>query len=512
MYNTSTSAAVEGAKEHTRYVKDKSQGHAIPELALPPPTKGVPTLSKLERDIDRWEIQLRECNKALAGLRFDTEFDAEAVVAFQERLARVLFEISDRYMSAAARRRKLVSEKANRNPERLLREFRSLQKQQDALDELAKICKAMGDAFAWFFYQKSPDLLHEHFAHPSNAYTPPGAGGIGKLAFVTSVKNIGGYMTLYHGITSMLRKGDVSLVDLKSFRVVGLGEPKSSRETDGRVSITFHALVVGPEPPTNDQQIHAEPTIWKGHEAKLKRQMLGIRKMYAKKPSLGGAEIESETYADKLNIACAQATEERASVVQAGQGLLLIVLRSARRSLSRKLLGPPPKRLSSKFGDVVAHVGAILDQEEAGTPDNANSIHMGSVARYWVPGMIPLLSFPADFNFVTQILFYDLLTITIYNPVHLIKKLRKAGFVVEISGRDWKVLHEDGQRRLQMMGGQYMTQLVFNGLLSEDFIFTYYNTMREGALSLNLQHSAIIQPVFHQGWRFRKPSPEEMEH
>ena len=55
---------------------------------------------------------------------------------------------------------------------------------------------------------------------------PPGFGGIGETMFMKNVRMFGEYMVIYHGMTTILRIGDITFIDLKKLKVAGIGEIK----------------------------------------------------------------------------------------------------------------------------------------------------------------------------------------------------------------------------------------------------------------------------------------------
>src|SRR5207237_18409 len=71
-----------------------------------------------------------------------------------------------------------------------------------------------------------------------------GVGGIGEREFLRRFPALDGAMVLHHGITTLLRIGDVSLIDLRTLRVRAIGEIKTAKsKTDERqLSITLSLI------------------------------------------------------------------------------------------------------------------------------------------------------------------------------------------------------------------------------------------------------------------------------
>ena len=71
-----------------------------------------------------------------------------------------------------------------------------------------------------------PTSRNDHIAAP---LAPTGiVGERGELEFVKNIKHLEGNLTLFHGITNMLRHGDFSFVDLQRLRITEIGELKAT--------------------------------------------------------------------------------------------------------------------------------------------------------------------------------------------------------------------------------------------------------------------------------------------
>jgi hypothetical protein len=96
-----------------------------------------------------------------------------------------------------------------------------------AIEEALAIGRALGDGFAWLFYERDPDLIREHFKRQRQKLLPPGVGGMGESVALKKLQGLGGQLLIYHGTTTFLRMGDISFIDLKTMRVASVGEIKT---------------------------------------------------------------------------------------------------------------------------------------------------------------------------------------------------------------------------------------------------------------------------------------------
>lgn len=109
---------------------------------------------------------------------------------------------------------------------------------------LAATGQMIGDAFIWPFYRSSGDILIEHSKESYQPFIPSGLGGLGELKFISGQKKLLDHFVIYHGVTSFLRMGDISLVDVNTQAVVALGDIKTSvdgQKMNIRVGLSFVA-------------------------------------------------------------------------------------------------------------------------------------------------------------------------------------------------------------------------------------------------------------------------------
>jgi hypothetical protein len=197
------------------------------------------TNREIRREIDDAELKLKECWDILCSL---PTHPTNQILRFQPLLAEVLHQLSSRYVAIAAERRELITRKSLLNPTWFAKQQARLAHHQLMLERIITIGKSLGDAFAWFFYQNDPALLRDHADGPQQKILATGIGGQGELAFIRGVRAIRGKMVLHHGITSILRIGDVSLIDLHQLRVAGIGEIKTA-EDNGELLVHVEFLL-----------------------------------------------------------------------------------------------------------------------------------------------------------------------------------------------------------------------------------------------------------------------------
>src|SRR5215204_1890587 len=184
------------------------------------------TNAELRQIFDRVEKDYEQAWSLLTT--FKSKDDPGKLLDFQPLLTRILAELSDAFRRVSRRRRYLIHNKTRYKRDWFTAQQRCLAHRQTMIRNAMAIGRTLGDAFAWVFYQNDHELLEKHRAYQFIELIPPGIGGKGECEFVHRVRGIPGAYILYHGITSILRMGDVSFIDLKTFRVCGFGEIKTS--------------------------------------------------------------------------------------------------------------------------------------------------------------------------------------------------------------------------------------------------------------------------------------------
>src|SRR5690606_27622470 len=98
--------------------------------------------------------------------------------------------------------------------------------------------------------------------------------------------------------------------------------------------------------------------------------------------------------------------------------------------------------------------------------------HIDIAKCYFLPGAVPLFWWPLDSEFIRQIIFLDVLLISLYNPGHLMGKLERAGLEVEQAARpdEFVVRARKGDGILELFNTSYFLHLIRYFLVSEDSV------------------------------------------
>lgn len=405
-----------------------------------------------------------------------------AVLAFQPRLLKALQRLELEYLAIAERKRDLVSRKKELTPGWFRSRMRRLAKRQEALRDAQVIGRTMGDSFAWLFYRDEQHLLDEHASQEFIVPIPTGVGGDGELAFISSLPEFAGLLVLHHGITTILRLGDVSLVDVSRSRVVAIGELKTNRPNDAELNI--QVSLISPKGEAIDQSLlpsienpreSASPQLSQTMASRLQRQLTrtaaAIRP--AKEPPAARAiGVPGNDYAQELAVAIQGARRGRWTSHRAGPGLLFLAYRSLSRGLEgrlREMSTTAASRIAAGENPSIAVVPLILPHSAHNAIVTGSVLFAANGRPYLTRQAMPLVWLGVDRDLVFRMLTLDTQVIYVYNPAHLYAAFESKGWKVDKAGAPPEVVlrRQNGERVQSLHGMDWFIRDVTLGLRTE---------------------------------------------
>ena len=149
---------------------------------------------QIECGILEAEQQFKDCWSKLVTLRGDEVDKTEllqVVLSFQPTLGKALFKVESLYQKVCQEGRELVARREKLTRKGFRRRLHTLNGFKHLLKQCADVGKALGDAYAWFFYQDERELLRKHREQEPNPHPPTGIGGIGEIEFVARLPKYG---------------------------------------------------------------------------------------------------------------------------------------------------------------------------------------------------------------------------------------------------------------------------------------------------------------------------------
>ena len=339
-----------------------------------------------------------------------------------------------------------------------------------------------------------------------------GVGGLGEVEFIKNIQFYDGYFVLHHGITTFLRLGDVSLVDLKKREIVAVGEIKSKKVAVNEIQITL--LLSGPEfsrhanlGKTREISGISQVNLPREIMRKLEIQMRRIRESFsqAKQPDKESSRYMERTHFEELGSLCRKVKTHRATCQRAGDGLVLIGLKFRKSKLSSRVM-LDPKVASTLQGKLAGVETAIIETMGPERADNRlilQPLHYtsDSPGSHTLPGMTPLFWWPLDIDSLKGIIFRQVSVETVFNPAHLAQKLRNAGFEVRFdpnNGRQMKVTRQLSETKtISIEKFSYFVWLIQQYLFAEDEIVSILGQLvleiEQGVYPENSRIDLLIQ-------------------
>ncbi|MBD1548134.1 hypothetical protein [Roseibium aggregatum] len=417
----------------------------------------------------------------------------QAIFDFQVRLTTAFERLCTTYRAIKAAERRLIGRKSLYSAEWFDNRMAQLAQYRNVIIEALGIGRCLGDGFAWVFYRNEPALLEQHAMHQRQLLLPPGIGGIGERAFVEKLQGFEGNFVIYHGITSILRLGDVSFYDPSSGKIACVGELKTKHMGEDQYQIALgivagdeKSLVIPPVDAANDEQaIPLEP----GVRETLNRQVKQISAAFTnKKKSKDDVRIDMKTQFHHGILAQVVGKSETRVVRfrQAGSGLTIGAWRPRKiSSLGRRLMrktGPREKALKPVQDAALAILSNELDD---------NCLFVSSLGNHdsgyppMLTGTDPFFWWPLDAHILYDIIFGYVIVMTAFNPAHLWAELRKRGFTVVVDKRSRvTTIHKEiNGRQMEVKNFDYFHQAVQHGLLSEEAALEIFDTWIDNAVT-----------------------------
>lgn len=412
----------------------------------------------------------------------DEEFPND-IVRFQGKLVGAVSDLEGLSGALKVEMRRLKARKARLTPQYYKRRLAALDRYETALTDSLAISRALGDAFAWFFYENDRALIQDHLKHDRQATLPVGVGGVGERLFVNSIRGLGGKLMIYHGVTSFLRIGDVSFVNLKTRRVEALGELKTYKVSDTEYRIGLHLAAENqakiPKPDAwltrsrpLDDATKPPPEMHPDQKMRLERQ---LKRMSTAINRPGGGPqalskgVKGMFHYDALAEVIMRSRSDRFEWIQAGPAMIVGALRCPGGRACGADLRPSHRDITPMLEGVqeMAVKIALLDRD-----DNSLNIHMPGTgdALLLSAEAIPLAWWPMADQGLYDLLFGEVMLVTLHNDAHLRQAIEARGYEPDPTGPGcYRCKRPDG--RIQIIEHlDYFHRLTQGGFMSLDSV------------------------------------------
>jgi hypothetical protein len=469
--------------------------HKRPLSRLGPADTGPITRARIRITIDNAEPVLLACFDTLAQMTRPRARESELdIFGFQPRLLKAISGLERAYRAVRSEEKGLVGRKKSLDAKWFRRRMAALARYRHALMEILSIARAIGDGFAWLFYENDRDLIVEHLKLQPQRLLPPDLGAAGERLTLENLRAIDGKLLLYHGITTFLRIGDISLIDPATMKVACIGELKTERADSSSVRVSI-SLVAGsaeamPRLPAvstdeTDERSRSPMVLPPAMASRLERQKERMEEAIHRAATVATERVDAARMGFHYDALCslvARSHERRFEWQSVGPGHVLGAVRIPNvRSLADTVLSTrkdPARRLTVGVED--AALGIMLKDSE----DNSLLLsNVGGRSEYLrVRGeTLPFVLWPIDHEVVRDILFRRVAIISLLNPAHLWAAIRRRGYEVSVDERGHfkAATKQEGNRIKGLENINWFLGLIHHALMTEDAVIGMIDQMAD---------------------------------
>jgi hypothetical protein len=466
----------------------------------------VVTKRELRALLATTEAAYRQCWETLVRTKTRDTSDAlnyrQRLLDFQPTLAAALFELDASYRQVRLSEKVLIGRKSILSPVWFRKRMRALARYREALTRAIEIGHGLGDSFAWLFYARDRQSLRAHLKVQGQRHLPPGIGGRGELEFLRQVKGVGSQIAIYHGTTTFLRIGDVSLFDLTDGKLVGIGEIKTAEIKPGSLQLSLHMVTSrGPSAASTVKQHREENwALPQAPDQRLRRQMKAMaRALIAQKQKRNAdraSTISGGAHLQELDSLYQRIRRRGVAYQRAGNGLILAGLRVGNGKLATQLLERSRINLESRFSGVRHEAMRTMATDSA---DNA--LHVGYIDLRLQLGATPLFWWPVSTDLLRDLIFGDVMIMTIYNPAHFFARLRELGFSIEGHSKgEYRVSKLVNGHRAQLHAIDYFLDAIQRNLLREEAALEAIRQLMDPIESGKVKPRARVEMEMRMYW------------
>ncbi len=440
-------------------------------------------LRELVNDI---EVEYVWCWEFLSNLKRSKQIKPEMqdFMKFQPRLATALFRLDSAYQTIGMEKKLLIKRKLNLSPKWFANRMRILSDYRSSLVNVIGIGKVIGDSFAWLFYGGHRDILRKHFRHERIDHLPMGIGGKGELEFVKQYQIINGCLVIYHGITSFLRIGDISLFDPNSMKLVAIGELKTTKIDDTKLLVRL--CIVGDlvnnikkEEIIINSNYSFEQQLPQNIKNKLEKQLKKMTDSLVFAKSEMSLTFDSNSYLIRIIELLKQLENKFLVSEKIDDGLLMFIFKNSQKSLFSRFFNMSKNNIKKRLKNFENKVETIANTRFIKNGINRNSLIINGFKPDTFIGRTPLFWWSVSPKITKEIVFQNTQIVTIYNPAFLLEKLENVGFEIKENNRKISAKIIVGSKFLKIQNVKYFLGLIQTSLYEENLILSVFESLLE---------------------------------
>lgn len=402
--------------------------------------------------IDRAEQAYLNCWDVLMFFKCEKEKMIDDIISFQIILARTIYDLSELNHKVKWELKRIRKNRKQYTKEWFVAREKSFDMYCRVIDKTIELGKCLGDSFAWVFFIKDAELIKNNFQHPPVSAPAPGLGMKSEISFLEKFRNHERYFFIYHGITSFLRVGDVSIFDRQYGRVIGVGEIKSGKVTaDGSIPVHVEFISKVEMADINGHEhllkTDIEFNMTEDMHLRLEKQIKQMKNSLQKKIPDRKMDINTQYCFKEIEQAYLDMNKNDIGYVVGGKGILICLSKNPGSTLSKRIFNKNLKTQKKLLDSLVQNTLKIVTDEY-----KDNRLIYSHFSLNLMPGATPFFWWHLDNSIIKKVIFDEISMWVIFNPGYLISKLREMGFDI--------VFHKDEKF-------QFVPEMVFNNRIIE---------------------------------------------
>lgn len=364
---------------------------------------------------------------------------------FQIKLFEAIAKLEDVYRQIRREEKDRVSRKSEFHRGWFVQRMRALARYKEHVADTLKVGRAIGDGFAWWFYENDRDMIGAHAQKQKQKLLPPRGGRRGEEFVLKKMQSFDGKLLIYHGNTNFLRVGDFSVFDLNRRRIVGLVEVKTSplSDTRGRLSLNIISgekldipSLVGSDWHKTTAELDRDfdvPQPDPIFEGRLNRQVSEMGNVFSEelvKPQIR-QELEHQNHHPEIKRAIEMSASGSTGYQTTSSGGLFAAIPIGEVSSTDVDHELSPVRIDTLASGLPAHALEIMIE---GRDDNSLICYtLNNSADEFGPRRLPLQFWNIGTKNLRKVIFNEVFLMAAFNPAHLHRLLERKGFAVNLN-------------------------------------------------------------------------------
>ncbi len=420
--------------------------------------------------IDDVEKDYLLCWEMLKKIMYD-KFDINNIIKFQPTLANAIYKADQLHYTFCKEEKYLIKQKHRYNHNWFKNKMNKLKNYKINIANIIDIGKCIGDGYMWIFYKNDTEKIESYSKSPKVSHMSNGLGTLGEIEFIKSNPFFNGMLVLYHGISNFLNIGDVSLYSVQYKKIVAIGEIKTKKESDTKITvgIDFLSKVKFNLNETENGSINRNKEYDNYIVERLNRQLTNMENVLNSKEMENNIDrCNTQYYYKNLENVCKKSTKNKVGIEKCCNSLYLICVDNTINSLSDTI------ESHRSLGKLIDTINLDKIKQIINEDSKYNSLRLFEIVLQYRYGQVPLIHWDVDIDVLKDIVFKKKYVMSLVNQSEFVEYFVKQGYSVEIDGKHnikfYKVIKDGYVKSLENM--QTYLKLLGYSLMSIEDIFS----------------------------------------